>query len=369
VSGGIFLIQSDESLIEMVEQQYDTEDLLQGLLERYPDLLAGAQINPEAPRKWLLVRREMALASEAGGAGRWSVDHLFLDQDAVPTIVEVKRSTDTRIRREVVGQMLDYAANAVLYWPVETLRAQFETACQLRGADPAAELAALLGPAADEEGFWQRVKVNLQGGRVRLVFVADEIPAELRRIVEFLNQQMDPAEVLAIEVRQYVGHGLKTLVPNLLGASKLVRPSTRWDERTLFAALLERHGAGAVEVARSMLDWAASRTSRTWWGKGAQNGSFVPVLHANGVDHQAFAVFTSGTIELYFQWYRTRRPFDDPGLRGELLERFNRIPGVDIPASRVDGRPNIPLRDLADPERRRMFIEVLDWWAEQVRLA
>jgi hypothetical protein len=33
------------------------------------------------------------------------------DQNAVPTLVEVKRSSDTRIRREVVGQMLDYAAN------------------------------------------------------------------------------------------------------------------------------------------------------------------------------------------------------------------------------------------------------------------
>jgi len=40
-----------------------------------------------------------------------------LDQDAIPTIVEVKRSTDTRIRREVVGQMLGYAANAVVYCP------------------------------------------------------------------------------------------------------------------------------------------------------------------------------------------------------------------------------------------------------------
>jgi hypothetical protein len=61
-----------------------------------------------------------------GSGNRWSVDHLFLDQDAVPTIVEVKRSTDTRIRREVVGQMLDYAANAVVYWPVEAIRAEFE---------------------------------------------------------------------------------------------------------------------------------------------------------------------------------------------------------------------------------------------------
>ena len=34
-------------------------------------------------------------------------------------------------------------------------------------------------------------------------FVAEEIPRELRRIVEFLDVQTDPAEVLAVEIRQY----------------------------------------------------------------------------------------------------------------------------------------------------------------------
>ena len=51
-----------------------------------------------------------------GGSDRGSLDHLFLDQDAVPTLVEVKRSENTQIRREVVGQMLDYAANGVMFW-------------------------------------------------------------------------------------------------------------------------------------------------------------------------------------------------------------------------------------------------------------
>ncbi len=65
------------------------------------------------------------MASEAQGSDRWSVDDLFVDQDAVPTLVEVKRSSDTRIRREVVGQMLDYAANAVAHWELERIRASF----------------------------------------------------------------------------------------------------------------------------------------------------------------------------------------------------------------------------------------------------
>ena len=126
MSGGIYLVQGDGDLVEMAEQDYASEARLQELLAKYPNLLAGDQIDSDEPRRWLLVAREVPLAAEEGGTGRWSVDHLFLDQDAIPTIVEVKRSTDTRVRREVVGQMLDYAANAVVYWPLEVLRARFE---------------------------------------------------------------------------------------------------------------------------------------------------------------------------------------------------------------------------------------------------
>jgi hypothetical protein len=53
---------------------------------------------------------------------------LFVDRDGVLVLVEVKRSSDTRIRREAVGQMLDYAANAVRYWPVDVLRASYAQA-------------------------------------------------------------------------------------------------------------------------------------------------------------------------------------------------------------------------------------------------
>ena len=74
-----------------------------------------------------------------------------------------------------------------------------------------------LGLETNPEEFFEKVKTNLQAGKIRLVFVADVIPTELRTIVEFLNTQMDPAEVYAVEVKQYIGEGLKTLVPRLVG--------------------------------------------------------------------------------------------------------------------------------------------------------
>src|SRR5215472_15558078 len=109
MSGGIFLL-TGETLVEMREQPYDSEELLQKLLARYPDLLAGGDQLAGSPRRWLLVKREAGVPDREAGGDRWSLDHLFIDQEAVPTLVEVKRSDDTRIRREVVGQMLDYAA-------------------------------------------------------------------------------------------------------------------------------------------------------------------------------------------------------------------------------------------------------------------
>ncbi|MFN7946608.1 MAG: hypothetical protein U0Z53_14755 [Blastocatellia bacterium] len=375
MSTGVFLIQDDGQLIEMNEQAYASEDLLQQLLARYPSLLAGEQIDKEAPRRWVLVSREMSVPSEEDGSGRWSVDHLFLDQDAVPTIVEVKRSTDTRIRREVVGQMLDYAANAVVYWPVETIRARFEARCQAENADPSQELGNLMGTDLDPEQFWQRAKTNLQAGKVRLIFVADEIPDELRRVVEFLNEQMDPAEVLAVEIKQYVGKGLKSLIPRVLGQtadaqrkkSGASRESRQWDEDSFLSDLECKKGGEEAVTARKIIAWSKEHFSRIFWGSGKQNSSFIPVLDCQGLSHFPIAIYRSGQAEIRFQYMN--RPFDDPAKRLELLRRLNQIPGVSISEDSLSRRPSIALSALKDPASLNVFFEAIAWVIQTIKAA
>jgi hypothetical protein len=126
----IFLVnQEKRELTPMTETSYANEEDLQTYLAHYPDLLPGDQMNPENPPRWLLVSREMGVPGDEDSLGRWSLDHLFLDQAGVPTFVECKRASDNRTRREVVAQMLDYAANGTQYWPMERLRqAAAETA-------------------------------------------------------------------------------------------------------------------------------------------------------------------------------------------------------------------------------------------------
>jgi len=263
---GLFHIDETGRLVAMRVTPYAAEEVLQGLLASHPDLLAGGQMTPEDPRRWLLVQREHGVPDheDAGGA-RWSLDHLFVDQDAVPTLIEVKRSTDTRIRREVVGQMLDYAANGVRYWPAENLRLSFEQTQAEVGRDPEEAIHDLCrDPAITVEGFFAQVADNLRAGRIRMAFVADVVPDELRRIVEFLNEQMNPAEVFAVEVKQYLADGYpgKTLVPAVYGRTATASrkaPARRVGPQALLAnaepstrALLERFEEWAAERGLTM---------------------------------------------------------------------------------------------------------------------
>ena len=326
--GSIFmLLAMTARWSEMKETPYDSEALLQRLLADYSNLLAGDQIDPDNSRRWLLVTREMRVSGDEG-ADRGSLDHLFLDQDAVPTLVEVKRSENAQIRREVVGQMLDYAANGVAFWSVDDIRSRYEETCRRQGIDPGEKLRECLGSDDAGNDYWQRVKTNLQAGRIRLIFVADKIPPGLRRIVEFLNGQMELAEVLAIEVRQHIGHGLKALAPMLIGQTAAAqraksagaKPSRKWDETSFFAELQAKH-PNAVPVARRILDWSKINVGNVWWGEGTQSGSFIPIFRHKGTDHQLFAVYTYGRLETFFQHYTKRKPpFDLEALRVEKAE-------------------------------------------------
>ena len=357
----------------MREQPYDSEDILQSLIERFPSLLAGDQFGADTPRQWLLIKREAGVPDDVSTADRWSVDHLFLDQEAVPTLVEVKRSTDTRIRREVIGQMFDYAANAVVYWPIEQLREMFVRRCERDGRDPDEEVQALVGLEGDIEDYWHRADENLRAGNVRLVFVADEIPRELRRVIEFLNGQMNPAEVIGIEVKQYVGEGVKTLVPRVIGQTAAVeaRKGRRssgerreWDEDSFFADVEERHGTDVAGMVRDLYDWTLTQGMRPQFGTGGKFGSWAPVIEADGTGYSPIHVTMEGRGVMYFRFAYLKSPFDQELVRLDLLRRVNEIPGVSFEPDVINASKSVRLATLAaEPASLQVLKNVLSWVA------
>ena len=267
----IYLTTTDGNIEPLQEKAFDLEDDLQALIAEHPELLDGEQMRPGDPRRWLLISREKGIAEAAGEGARWTLDHLLVDQDARPTLAEVKRGWNPEIRRTVVGQVLEYAAHASVTWTAGELRETFERGAKDRGSDPQEELARLLRtdtePDADE--FWDNVATNLAANRLRLLFISDRIPDELARVVTFLNEQMLDIEVLAVEIKRFQGETNQTLVPRVIGRSTRRVPGnqgrgTRTTRESFLDAFADERVAG---VANALLDVAQKNGAKIEYGR------------------------------------------------------------------------------------------------------
>jgi hypothetical protein len=70
---------------------------------------------------------------------------------------------------------------------------------------------------------------------------------------------------------------------------------------------------------------------------GSKHITAVPILITpNNIKYQLFAVFTNGTIQIYFQAYSKRPEFQIEERLLELLNRLNTIPGVSLPEDSID---------------------------------
>lgn len=380
MSDGIYIIRDDNSLVEMRSSAFESEALLQQLLANHPSLLAGDAVDPVNPRRWLLIAREQGVPGEEGGSGRWSLDHLFVDQDCVPTLIEVKRASDTRGRREVVAQMLDYAANGVVYWPIDALRQQYERTCAASERDPDELLREHLGrPDADLEEFWRGVDVNLRAGRIRMVFVADVIYPELKRIVEFLNAQMSPAEVIALELKHYTGQGLRTLVPRLIGrtaeaerrkgwssaaSTSSVRPQLTHEE--WFTQFASERGAGEAAAARAVYDWWVNEGGEFTVTSARRPSLIVKLPHDRGHCWPS-VIKANGRVSTALCYVLTTAPFDQVENRREVLETLASTFDQRYGERAIDGEPYVPLAMLQEPAAREKLFAIWRLFVDRIR--
>jgi hypothetical protein len=148
--------------------------------------------------------------------------------------------------------------------------------------------------------------------------VADEIPEELRRIIEFMNDQMTKSEVLGIEIRQFlnVNNNIKTLVPQVIGlttkAKLMKKPAQKrkWNEELFMNEISNKLGYEAREVYQDIFDHLSSGTYRIWYGLGQKSGSIF-LLYDGVNSYNLFCMWTYGAFELQFQHLKFHPPFSD----------------------------------------------------------
>lgn len=191
------------------------EDALQSLLENYPEIIPGSQIDPSAdePPRFALLRREMPV-------GSWSLDHLYVDQFGVLTLVETKLIQNPESRRDVIGQIVEYASNAQKAWGNGRARQHAAEFWNKKGQELGDVLQERF-PDANLDQLWRDVEENLRLGRIRLLIAADTLRPEVRRMIEYLNQEMQHVEVLGLELRMYGESGDELIfVPRIVGQTQ-----------------------------------------------------------------------------------------------------------------------------------------------------
>ncbi len=165
-----------------------SEYQLQGLITEKPDkYLPGHLINPSAPRKWLLISTELWV--EVG-----NVDLFFLDQDAIPTLVECKLYKNPESKGGIVWQLISYLAYARHCLTADYL---YQSAIWTYNCSKKELLSKLNHIGVFKDGiqdennmhrFFEVAEYNIHNAKARLIFYVDKTPYHLPLIIHELRE-------------------------------------------------------------------------------------------------------------------------------------------------------------------------------------
>jgi len=186
------------------------EGWLQDLIEDNPELLPVAEIEP-AFTPMVSVGREVTTQSGY-------IDNLFLSPQGNLTVVETKLWRNPEARREVVGQIIDYAKD-VSHWTFEELESKVRD-YNLRYRKSNSGILDSLRLIEDIEESEEQIIVdamtrNLQRGRFLLLVVGDGIRESVETMAAFLQQTPQLHFTLALvelQVYELVEEGEKQLL-------------------------------------------------------------------------------------------------------------------------------------------------------------
>lgn len=154
-----------------------TEDEIQQLVHEHPSLLPIAEIDPIYLGPVAICRE---LNTPAG-----PIDNFLVTPGGLPVVVECKLWRNGEARREVVGQILDYARELSRFSASDLDR---ETRRRLGPAGPSMfELVRTAAPDLNETAFQDALTLNLRRGRFLLLIVGDGVRERVESIAEYLQ--------------------------------------------------------------------------------------------------------------------------------------------------------------------------------------
>ena len=154
-----------------------SEAAVQTLIQAHPACLPIAEIDP-------LFANPVPICTELNTTAG-PIDNLMVTASGLPVLIECKLWRNPQARREVVGQILDYAKE-LSRWSSSDLQREVRRRLG-RDGDPVLDAVRAAGHEVDEIGFNDALTLNLRRGRFLLLIVGDGIREGVEAIAEYLQ--------------------------------------------------------------------------------------------------------------------------------------------------------------------------------------
>ncbi len=355
------------------------EAFLQELLFRFPETLPTDAIDA-AYAGAVPVCRE--LTTPAG-----YVDALYVNPLGRLTLAEFKLWRNPQARREVIGQILDYAKE-LASWGYEDLQREVSKTLKRTG-NVLYELVREQVP--DEAAFVDRVTRHLKRGEFLLLIVGDGIREDVEHIVDFVQKHsglhFNLALVEAALYRDHTGHII--VQPRVLARTEIIRRHVLETGLVGEVADVEDDGEQplSAQEAENLQFWTAvledfAFSDVTVEPRGATRGStlYIPVMNSGfGGYGLCFAGFLHRNSSL-IGCYLTCRKGEGTAIRiyeevEQSLDKLQAEMGEDLrrwvnPAGRprIGFQRNVKLTFLSGDERSADFREAVSWMRDHLEL-
>ena len=165
----------------------------------------------------------IGVCKELDTRGAGYADALFINSMGMPTLVECKLWRNPEARREVVGQIIDYA-RALKRWTFSDLQREAARARKEQGFDLLGHVRKAIGGDLDTAAFVDNVTRNLSRSRIMLLVLGDGIREGVEAIADYVQNTTGMHFTFGLVEAQVfdLGDGRRIVQPRVLARTFVI---------------------------------------------------------------------------------------------------------------------------------------------------
>ncbi len=205
--------RSDGEWRRMSGSNQQADDSLHNLIRQMPEFISIEDLEPEGASMKLCIEHSSANDTEDDGG------LIGIDDNGRITIVECRVANDSSVRREILGQALEYAATL---WQMSY--EEFDDMVVRSEGSSLVELMSERIPAKEwsEEAFRDAIIDTLNRGNFRLIMAIQEMTDKLKQVIRFLRARGALSfETYALEIQRFSDGETEIAIPRLTSFAEL----------------------------------------------------------------------------------------------------------------------------------------------------